>query len=254
MVRPAWRGPVHPCRLRPRIYTVSTRRWLGIADSTSQVLVAQQAHALALACLLVGAAWLWVGPRCPPRSAPRAGWVPSAGVLYYGVAYGLYLSGLRQVPASVAAVVLPDPGLWCRGRIDTPRRTPQSDAMAGAAIVLFAIYLTSVARARSDRPRRSADVCRGVAVTANLRQSVATGNGSATASGASGSGHAVEPVETGSVTSMSDVAPCTARSAATRATRVPTHPVPCGGRDRDPAITEPFRAKRGARIGRWSGV
>ena len=87
------------------IYTVAARRWLGAADSTSQVLVAQQVHALALAAVLVGGAWL-VNGAILPAEVSAAGWLSAivSGVLYYGVAYWLYLSGLRQVPASLAAV------------------------------------------------------------------------------------------------------------------------------------------------------
>jgi probable blue pigment (indigoidine) exporter len=125
------------------IYTVSTRRWLGIADSTSQVLVAQQAHALALACLLVGAAWL-VGGTALPAEVSAEGWLSAilSGVLYYGVAYGLYLSGLRQVPASVAAVsfyLIPAFGVGAGFILLGERLSPTQ--WLGAAIVLFAIYL-----------------------------------------------------------------------------------------------------------------
>jgi len=87
------------------IYTVSTRRWLEEADSTSQVLVAQQGYALALAGVLAGAAWL-VGGAILPEAVSAAGWASAigSGILYYGIAYWLYLFGLRQVPASLAAV------------------------------------------------------------------------------------------------------------------------------------------------------
>jgi len=86
-------------------YTVVARRLLLTADSTAQVVVAQQAHALIFAFLLVGALWL-VGGAVLPQSVSVAGWVSAigSGVLYYGLAYWLYLFGLRQVPASVAAL------------------------------------------------------------------------------------------------------------------------------------------------------
>lgn len=86
------------------IYTVITRRWLSTADSTAQVVVAQQAYALAFAFLLVTAAWI-LGGAVRPEAISPIGWASAAGsgVLYYGLAYWLYLTGLRMVPASIAA-------------------------------------------------------------------------------------------------------------------------------------------------------
>ena len=86
-------------------YTVVTRRWLATADSTAQVVVAQQAYALAFALALVAAIWL-LGGAVRPESVSAAGWASAifSGILYYGLAYWLYLSGLRHVPASVAGV------------------------------------------------------------------------------------------------------------------------------------------------------
>ena len=86
-------------------YTVVTRRWLATAASTTQVIVAQQAYALAFALVLVAAALVLGGARLP-HGVSAAGWASAiaSGVLYYGLAYWLYLSGLRHVPASLAAV------------------------------------------------------------------------------------------------------------------------------------------------------
>ncbi len=86
------------------VYTVITRRWLSTADSTAQVVVAQQAYALAFAFLLVAAAWILGGAVLPVALSPTG--LASAigsGVIYYGLAYWLYLTGLRRVPASIAA-------------------------------------------------------------------------------------------------------------------------------------------------------
>jgi probable blue pigment (indigoidine) exporter len=87
------------------MYTVVTRRWIASSDSTAQVVVAQQAYALGLAVVLVAALWL-VGGAVRPESVSPAGWTSAigSGVLYYGLAYWLYLSALRNVPASIAAV------------------------------------------------------------------------------------------------------------------------------------------------------
>jgi probable blue pigment (indigoidine) exporter len=87
------------------IYTVVTRHWISSSDSTVQVVVAQQAHALVFAFILVVVLWM-IGGAVRPENVSPAGWVSAigSGVLYYGLAYWLYLSGLRNVPASIAAV------------------------------------------------------------------------------------------------------------------------------------------------------
>ncbi len=87
------------------IYTVVTRRWISSSDSTAQVVVAQQAYALGFAFVLVAAVWL-LGGAVRPENVSPAGWASAigSGVLYYGLAYWLYLSALRTVPASIAAV------------------------------------------------------------------------------------------------------------------------------------------------------
>jgi probable blue pigment (indigoidine) exporter len=86
------------------IYTVVTRRWIGTSDSTAPVVFAQQAHALAVALIVVAVLWLSVGA-VRPDAISLTGWLSAigSGVLYYGLAYWLYLSALRNVPASYAA-------------------------------------------------------------------------------------------------------------------------------------------------------
>jgi probable blue pigment (indigoidine) exporter len=87
------------------IYTVVTRRWIASSDSTAQVVVAQQAYALGLAVVLAAALW-FVGGAVRPETVSLAGWASAigSGVLYYAMAYWLYLAALRNVPASIAAV------------------------------------------------------------------------------------------------------------------------------------------------------
>jgi drug/metabolite transporter (DMT)-like permease len=86
-------------------YTIVTRRFLATAESTTQVIVMQQAHALGFALLVVGGIWV-LGGAVWPAGVSAAGWASAvaSGILYYGLAYWFYLSGLRQVPASLAAV------------------------------------------------------------------------------------------------------------------------------------------------------
>jgi drug/metabolite transporter (DMT)-like permease len=57
-----------------------------------------------MAFVLVAAAWILGGAVLPVAVSPT-GWgsAIASGVLYYGLAYWLYLTGLRNVPASIAA-------------------------------------------------------------------------------------------------------------------------------------------------------
>ena len=86
------------------LYTIAARAWLRAADSTVAVVLRQELYALALAVILVAAVAVAGGPVAP--SAVTPGSVVSAissGLLYYGVAYWLYLTALRSMPASVAS-------------------------------------------------------------------------------------------------------------------------------------------------------
>ena len=86
-------------------YSVIARRWLETSDSTAQVVLAQEAYALGFALVLVAAVGL-TGGVVWPVGMTAAGWASAvtSGVLYYALAYWFYLSALREVPASIAAV------------------------------------------------------------------------------------------------------------------------------------------------------
>jgi drug/metabolite transporter (DMT)-like permease len=87
------------------VYTVTTRRLIPGARETGQVVLAQQAHALAFALLAVIVATLLGAPSLPASvsmSALAAAAV--SGALYYAGAYWFYLGALRRVPASLASV------------------------------------------------------------------------------------------------------------------------------------------------------
>jgi probable blue pigment (indigoidine) exporter len=125
------------------IYTVGARRWLGTAESTSQVVLAQQAYALVLACFLVGAAWLVTGA-VVPGSVSAEGWAAAvaSGILYYAAAYWFYLSALRHVDASVAAVsfyLIPVFGVAAAVLLIGERLS--ASQWLGVAIVLVSTYL-----------------------------------------------------------------------------------------------------------------
>ena len=130
------------------VYTVVARRWLGTAEGTAAVVATQQLYALAFSLLVVVAVWL-AGGAVRPETVSVAGWVSAlvSGVLYYGVAFWLYLSGLRQVPASYAAAsfyLIPVFGLAAAFVLLGERLNPQQWLGAGVVIVVvFAILRTA---------------------------------------------------------------------------------------------------------------
>ena len=90
------------------LYTVLTRRLL-LDDASLTVVIAQQAAALAFAVLLASVAGLlgangWDVAGLGATSLLLA---TVSGVLYYGLGFWFYLTGLRLVPASYAAAFLP---------------------------------------------------------------------------------------------------------------------------------------------------
>jgi drug/metabolite transporter (DMT)-like permease len=87
------------------VYTVVTRRWIPGATETSQVVLAQQAHALVLAVGLVVVVGLVSGSVQTASLTPLGlASAVGSGALYYAGAYWFYLGALRHVPASAAAV------------------------------------------------------------------------------------------------------------------------------------------------------
>lgn len=133
------------------IYTVATRRWLPSADSTAQVVLAQEAHALVFTSALVAGAAVLGGPGVP-IGVTAAAWIGAvaSGILYYAVAYGFYLSALRQVPASIAAAsfyLIPVFGV--AGGILFLGEQLQALQWVGAVLVLVA---TGAVLLRSTRP------------------------------------------------------------------------------------------------------
>jgi drug/metabolite transporter (DMT)-like permease len=86
-------------------YSVATRRWLpGTSDSTLNVVLSQQLHALAIAVAVV-VILAATGGTVVPAIVSGGGAVSAvaSGLLYYAVAYLAYLGALRTMPVSVAA-------------------------------------------------------------------------------------------------------------------------------------------------------
>lgn len=88
-------------------YTVLTRRLL-LDDAALGVVLVQQLAALLFALGLAASAWV-VGASDLGLPADAETWALAAasGMLYYGLAFWLFISGLRGVPASVAGGFLP---------------------------------------------------------------------------------------------------------------------------------------------------
>ncbi|MFL5676213.1 MAG: DMT family transporter [Chloroflexota bacterium] len=123
------------------VYSVVTRRWIPDAKETSQVVVAQQAHALALALGLVVLVGVAGGTVLPTALTPLGlGSAIASGVLYYAGAYWFYLGALRNVPASFAAVsfyLIPIVGVAGGAILLGERLDPRQ--WVGALVVLGAI-------------------------------------------------------------------------------------------------------------------
>jgi probable blue pigment (indigoidine) exporter len=143
------------------VYTVIARRFLpNSADSTAPVVFAQQVHALGFALgatvvLAVG------GGHVDPAAMTPVGLLSAAGsgVLYYAAAYLLYLSALRSVPASLAAVsfyLIPIFGVAGGIVLLGDRLHPVQ--WAGIAIVLVA---TAVILRTTSRPMPDSEVAAG---------------------------------------------------------------------------------------------
>ena len=122
-------------------YSVITRRWIPDAQETSQVILAQQGHALVLALGLVIVAGVAGGAIVPSALTPVG--LASAigsGVLYYAGAYWFYLGALRHVPASFAAAsfyLIPIVGVAAGALLLGERLDPRQ--WVGVVIVLAAV-------------------------------------------------------------------------------------------------------------------
>jgi drug/metabolite transporter (DMT)-like permease len=94
------------------LYTVLTRRLL-LDDGSLVVVLGQQVlgFVLVLLALLVGVVTGWYATSTPTDGA-TLGLAAASGVVYYALAYVCYVAALRQVPAAVAASVLPLIPVW----------------------------------------------------------------------------------------------------------------------------------------------
>jgi probable blue pigment (indigoidine) exporter len=90
------------------LYTVLTRRLL-LDDSSLTVVLVQQAAALGFAVVLATVVDVVGGTGWDLTGLDAAAWLGAgaSGVLYYGLGFWFFVTGLRQVPASYAGAFLP---------------------------------------------------------------------------------------------------------------------------------------------------
>ena len=90
------------------LYSVLTRRLL-LDDSSLTVVLAQQLSALVFAVVLATVVAVAGGPGWDLAGHGAGDWLAAAasGVLYYGLGFWFFVTGLRRVPASVAGSFLP---------------------------------------------------------------------------------------------------------------------------------------------------
>lgn len=132
------------------IYTTAARRWLVQSTETASIVATQQAYALGFALVIAAIAWV-VGGAVWPTSPSTTGLASAAvsGVLYYGLAYWMYLWALRRMPASIAAAsfyLIPVFGLVASFLVLDERLTTLQSI--GAGVVLLAVL--GIARLARD--------------------------------------------------------------------------------------------------------
>lgn len=87
------------------IYTVAARKWI-TSESTIEVVAIQQGAGFAFAVVLAAVVAGFSGLGLDGVSGAAWASALTSGILYYGVAFWLYLTGLRDAPASWAGLFL----------------------------------------------------------------------------------------------------------------------------------------------------
>ena len=138
------------------VYTVLSSRYLG-DESTLGVVLTQQSAALAFSVLL-GVGALITGHAGSLAGVSLTAWASAlaAGVLYYGVAFWLYLHVLRTCSSAVAGLfinLVPVFGITSSALLLDERHA--SRQWAGAAITLAAVTSLALIQTRTSRRRSS---------------------------------------------------------------------------------------------------
>ncbi len=136
------------------VYTVLARRLL-LDDASVSVALAQQVAALGFAVVLLLVVRMAGNPggAADLAALPLQTWVAAAGsgVLYYGLAFWLYLAALRRVPASVAgSFITLVPVFGVAGGYAVGDRLSERQWI-GAAVVVVAMLLVAVHEGRAER-------------------------------------------------------------------------------------------------------
>ena len=136
------------------LYAVLTRRLL-LDDASLAVVLVHQGAALAFACAAHSGRASREGRQCHVDLPTGPTWITAAasGVLYYGLAYWFFLSGLNQVPASYAGrffPLIPVFGL-AAGFVVGERLVERQ--WIGVALIDGATAATAVRQARLVEPR-----------------------------------------------------------------------------------------------------
>jgi drug/metabolite transporter (DMT)-like permease len=132
------------------LYSVLTRRLL-LDDSSLTVVLTQQAAALVFAVALVTVVGFAGGTGWDLRGHGTGDWwgAAASGVLYYGAGFWFFVTGLRQVPASVAGAFLPLIPVFglAAGYLVGERLEPRQ--WVGAVVIVAATAVIAVRQARS---------------------------------------------------------------------------------------------------------
>ena len=133
------------------LYTVLTRR-LMLDDSALTVVLAQQAAALVFAIALASVVELAGGPGWDLTGPGAGAWLGAgvSGILYYGLGFFFYLTGLRHLPASYAGAFLPLIPVFgiAAGYLVAERLEPRQ--WLGAVVIVAATALIAVRHRRAD--------------------------------------------------------------------------------------------------------
>jgi len=138
-------------------YTVISCKWI-TTEGTIEVVTVQQAAALVFALVLALVVAAVTGTRLPDASATAWASAVTSGILYYGLGFWLYLTGLRHVPAVWAGLFLtliPLFGILAGRLLLDEELSPRQ--WFGGLLIVVAVVAIAGRLARSSEGQRTAD-------------------------------------------------------------------------------------------------